>query len=84
MARVDQFLLLWDAVARLCVPHVLLVSEVDMYSLKFSDNLCHSMRYSRMLEESSFANRKADYVWLLILSSIMLLARLASTISRYD
>ena len=33
------------------------------------------MRYSRMLEESSFANRKADYVWLLTLSSIMLLVR---------
>lgn len=26
-----------------------------------------------MLEESSFANRKADYFWLLLLSSIMLL-----------
>jgi len=26
-----------------------------------------------MLEESSFANRKADYVWLLFLSSVMLL-----------
>lgn len=33
------------------------------------------MRYSRMLEESSFANRKADYVWLLILSAVMLLVR---------
>lgn len=32
-----------------------------------------SMRYSRMLEESSFANRKADYFWLLLLSSVMLL-----------
>ena len=31
------------------------------------------MRYSRMLEESSFANRKADYFWLLFLSSVMLL-----------
>lgn len=31
------------------------------------------MRYSRMLEESSFANRKADYFWLLALSSVMLL-----------
>ena len=31
------------------------------------------MRYSRMLEESSFANKKADYFWLLLLSSIMLL-----------
>ena len=35
-----------------------------------------SMRYSRMLEESSFANRKADYFWLLFLSSLMLLVRL--------
>lgn len=34
------------------------------------------MRYSRMLEESSFANRKADYVWLLLLSAVMLLVRL--------
>ncbi|KZV91734.1 Der1-like protein [Exidia glandulosa HHB12029] len=31
------------------------------------------MRYSRMLEESSFANKKADYLWLLILSAIILL-----------
>jgi Derlin-2/3 len=28
-----------------------------------------------MLEESSFANKKADYFWLLLLSSIMLLVR---------
>jgi hypothetical protein len=33
------------------------------------------MRYSRMLEESSFANKKADYLWLLLLSSAMLLVR---------
>lgn len=31
------------------------------------------MRYSRMLEESSFANKKADYFWLLFVSSAMLL-----------
>jgi Derlin-2/3 len=31
------------------------------------------MRYSRMLEESSFANKKADYFWLLLQSSVMLL-----------
>ena len=37
------------------------------------------MRYSRMLEESSFANRKADYFWLLFLSSLMLLVRAASS-----
>src|SRR6266478_8901481 len=36
------------------------------------------MRYSRMLEESSFANRKADYFWLLFLSSLMLLVRASS------
>jgi len=33
------------------------------------------MRYSRMLEESSFANKKADYLWLLLTSSVMLLVR---------
>ena len=33
------------------------------------------MRYSRMLEESSFANRKADYFWLLLQSAVMLLVR---------
>src|SRR5260221_12003680 len=31
------------------------------------------MRYSRMLEESSFANKRADYFWLLLQSAIMLL-----------
>ena len=31
------------------------------------------MRYSKMLEESSFANRKADYFWLLLQSAVMLL-----------
>ncbi|KAI0801906.1 Derlin [Irpex lacteus] len=42
-------------------------------SLDFVFHMFFFMRYSRMLEESSFANRKADYVWLLILSSVMLL-----------
>ncbi|KII86791.1 hypothetical protein PLICRDRAFT_55690 [Plicaturopsis crispa FD-325 SS-3] len=42
-------------------------------SLDFVFHLFFFMRYSRMLEESSFANRKADYFWLLFLSSIMLL-----------
>lgn len=32
-----------------------------------------SMRYSRQLEESSYAGRKADYVWLLFCCSGMLL-----------
>lgn len=38
------------------------------------------MRYSRMLEESSFANKKADYFWLLLLSSVMLLVRRPSVV----
>ncbi|KAI0086474.1 Derlin [Irpex rosettiformis] len=42
-------------------------------SLDFVFHMFFFMRYSRMLEESSFANKKADYVWLLILSSLMLL-----------
>ncbi|KAG1884196.1 Der1-like protein [Suillus subluteus] len=42
-------------------------------SLDFVFHLFFFMRYSRMLEESSFANRKADYFWLLLLSSVMLL-----------
>jgi len=42
-------------------------------SLDFVFHLFFFMRYSRMLEESSFANRKADYFWLLFLSSVMLL-----------
>ncbi|TFK52425.1 Der1-like protein [Heliocybe sulcata] len=43
-------------------------------SLDFIFHMFFFMRYSRMLEESSFANRKADYFWLLFLSSLMLLA----------
>jgi Derlin-2/3 len=31
------------------------------------------MRYSRLLEENSFSNRQADYVWLLFLSASFLL-----------
>ncbi|KAF5340641.1 hypothetical protein D9611_007487 [Ephemerocybe angulata] len=43
-------------------------------SLDYVFHLFFFMRYSRMLEESSFPNRKAEYFWLLLLSSIMLLA----------
>jgi len=43
-------------------------------SLDFVFHMFFFIRYSRMLEESSFANRKADYFWLLFLSSLMLLA----------
>ncbi|KAL4075140.1 Derlin [Scleroderma yunnanense] len=44
------------------------------FSLDFVFHLFFFMRYSRMLEESSFSNKKADYFWLLLLSSVMLLA----------
>jgi len=43
-------------------------------SLDFVFHMFFFMRYSRMLEESSFANRTADYFWLLLLSAFMLLA----------
>jgi hypothetical protein len=33
------------------------------------------MRYSRLLEENSFSNRRADYVWLLTLCGTFLLVR---------
>lgn len=33
------------------------------------------MRYSRLLEENSFSNRRADYVWLLALCASFLLVR---------
>ncbi|TFL02365.1 Der1-like protein [Pterulicium gracile] len=42
-------------------------------SLDLVFHLFFFMRYSRILEESSFANRKADYFWLLLQSAIMLL-----------
>jgi hypothetical protein len=42
------------------------------------------MRYSRMLEESSFANKRADYFWLLLLSSIMLLVKTFPDICQED
>ncbi|KAJ2920878.1 hypothetical protein H1R20_g16215, partial [Candolleomyces eurysporus] len=42
-------------------------------SLDYVFHMFFFMRYSRMLEESSFANKKADYFWLLFLASVMLL-----------
>ncbi|KAF9013274.1 Der1-like protein [Cyathus striatus] len=43
-------------------------------SVDFVFHLFFFMRYSRMLEESTFANRRADYFWLLLQSAVMLLA----------
>lgn len=40
------------------------------------------MRYSRLLEENSYANRRADFLWLLLVCSSMLLVRAVVEISR--
>ncbi|KAK1925644.1 Derlin [Papiliotrema laurentii] len=42
-------------------------------SLDLGFHLFFVMRYSRLLEENSFSNRRADYVWLLFLCSAFLL-----------
>ena len=80
-----HLLLLWDNIAGLYLPHVLLVSS----SFLMTPSECEmtydcSMRYSRMLEESSFANRKADYFWMLLLSALMLLVSLSASVEAWD
>ncbi|KAL7418148.1 Derlin [Mrakia frigida] len=42
-------------------------------SMEFLIHLFFIMRYSRLLEENSYANRRADFLWLLIVCSAMLL-----------
>ncbi len=44
------------------------------FGIDFIFHLFFFMRYSRMLEENHYAGRKADFVWLLLFSSAMLLA----------
>lgn len=75
VASSDYVFLFWIHLPGFRIPYVLLVRVLLAFVLTvfLSANLVLSMRYSRMLEESSFANRKADYFWLLLLSSIMLL-----------
>lgn len=80
MAYGYKLLLLWFNISGLCVSSVLLVRVFHLFSGKTplvmtprSITIAFSMRYSRMLEESSFANKKADYFWLLLQSSVMLL-----------
>lgn len=59
--------------------HLFFLYVLGVFSVLIdSERICRSfssMRYSKMLEESSFANRKADYFWLLLQSAIMLLVR---------
>lgn len=74
MASRHNVLLLWIYFIGFCFPFVLLVSLMSFESSCTADR-SRSMRYSRMLEESSFANKRADYFWLLSLSSVMLLVR---------
>lgn len=79
MASCYKFLLFWNVITGLRVPHVLFVSLRHSISpAEVLTNPAFSMRYSRYLEESSFANRKADYFWLLFTSAIMLLVRPSS------
>ena len=76
LANGDDFLLFWINIVGFCVPFVLLVRYSLLLFLpgaKLTGLSIYSMRYSRMLEESSFANKKADYFWLLLQSSVMLL-----------
>ena len=74
MATHYQLLLFWIYLARLRIPSVFLVRPLcTAVLMEHAHAVSASMRYSRMLEESSFANRKADYFWLLLLSSTMLL-----------
>jgi Derlin-2/3 len=80
MACVHDVLLLWFDILGLCLPPLFLVSPLIntkpfLLTIHIICIAYNSMRYSRMLEESSFANRKADYFWLLFLSSLMLLVR---------
>ena len=80
MADVHDVLLLWFDILGLCLPPLFLVSpliktKTFLLTIHIICIAYTSMRYSRMLEESSFANRKADYFWLLFLSSLMLLVR---------
>jgi len=78
VAYAYHLLLFWSSLARFYIPPFLLVSVFCILGIGWSIDVLYfllSMRYSRMLEESSFANKRADYLWLLLLSSLMLLVR---------
>jgi len=82
MAHGHHVLLLWFNISGFCVPPILLVCVVYPFSKRMVKvPFFGSMRYSRMLEESSFANKKADYFWLLFLSSLMLLVKTKNSLS---
>lgn len=77
MADLHDIHIFWPFISWFHLPSLLLVSDTFVLSLASFAYLNivnrSSMRYSRMLEESSFPNRKADYFWLLTLSGIFLL-----------
>ena len=81
MADGDDFLLFWVNIVGFCVSSIFLVRPPFIFYYQNAIlKRIYSMRYSRMLEESSFANKKADYFWLLLQSSVMLLV---NTILRF-
>jgi Derlin-2/3 len=81
VAHGHDILLLRIDISRLHIPSFLFVSSAVDLALEVLTFMDPSMRYSRMLEESSFANRKADYFWLLLLSSMMLLVNYINFLS---
>jgi hypothetical protein len=54
---------------------LLALAKPSMLDLTRSRPLMCRMRYSRLLEENSFSNRRADYVWLLFLCATFLIVR---------
>lgn len=98
MALHHDILLLWSALARPRIPPFLHVGISVLLALPIlaiepsftlalrdsSSELTDRMRYSRLLEENSFSNRRADYVWLLFLCATFLIVRFLDGISFDD
>lgn len=75
LALPHDVLLLWGTQPR---PSATLVLRVRLPPLLLTIRLTadlYRMRYSRLLEENSFSNRRADFVWLLCLVAGFLLVR---------
>lgn len=83
LAGSDNILLLWAFGSRLHLSSVFLVRPCLYPLCIVVSYVWISMRYSRLLEESCFPNRKADYFWMLLLSSIMLLVRVSSCLCHH-
>jgi hypothetical protein len=80
VANSNDLSLFRTSLTRLLLPPVLLVSQgTAMQLLRIERRLIYSVstsvRYSKMLEENTFHGRRADYLWLMIVSSSLLLVR---------